>query len=61
MAPWSALGVRALRRRRDHAPTPVERAFAMPEQVCRIAKQATMLGGLCAGLLIITAAWTGCR
>ncbi len=33
----------------------------MPEHVCRIAEQAAMLGGPSAELLIITAAWTGCR
>ncbi len=48
-------------RRRDHAPTPTERVWAMPEQVLRIAEQATMLGGRSAGLLVITTAWTGCR
>ncbi len=48
-------------RRRDHAPSRAEKVFAMPEHVCRIADQATMLGGPSAGLLVITAAWTGCR
>jgi integrase len=48
-------------RRRDHAPSHVEKVFAMPEHVVRIADQATMLGGPSAGLLVITAAWTGCR
>lgn len=48
-------------RRRDHAPTLKERVWAMPEQVLRIAEQATMLGGRSAGLLVITTAWTGCR
>lgn len=48
-------------RRRDHAPSRVEKVFAMPEHVLRIADQASMLGGPCAGLLVITAAWTGCR
>jgi len=48
-------------RRRDHAPTVQERVWAMPEQVLRIAEQATMLGGRSAGLLVITTAWTGCR
>jgi integrase len=38
-----------------------EKVFAMPEHVIRIADQAAMLGGPSAGLLIITAAWTGCR
>jgi integrase len=48
-------------RRRDHASTPTERVWAMPEHVTRIAEQATMRGGPSAGLLVITAAWTGCR
>ncbi|WP_083754180.1 tyrosine-type recombinase/integrase [Actinosynnema sp. ALI-1.44] len=48
-------------RRRDHAPTTAERVWAMPEHVIRIAEQATMRGGPSAGLLVITAAWTGCR
>jgi len=33
----------------------------MPENVIQIADQATTLGGPSAGLLVITAAWTGCR
>lgn len=48
-------------RRRDHSPTRAEKVFAMPEHVLLIADQATMLGGPSAGLLVITAAWTGCR
>jgi integrase-like protein len=48
-------------RRRDHAPTTAERVWAMPEHIIRIAEQATTRGGPSAGLLIITAAWTGCR
>jgi integrase len=48
-------------RRRDHTPSRVEKVFAMPEHVIQIADQATMLGGSSAGLLVITAAWTGCR
>jgi integrase len=48
-------------RRRDHAPSRVEKVFAMPEHILRIADQASMLGGPSAGLLVITAAWTGCR
>jgi integrase len=48
-------------RRRDHAPSRAEKVFAMPEHVIRIADQATLLGGPSAGLLVITAAWTGCR
>ncbi|WP_222426682.1 tyrosine-type recombinase/integrase, partial [Amycolatopsis rhizosphaerae] len=38
-----------------------ERVWATPEQVLRIANQAATLGGPTARLLIITAAWTGCR
>jgi integrase len=48
-------------RRRDHAPTRNERVWAMPEHVLRIAEQARSLGGPSAALLVITAAWTGCR
>jgi integrase len=48
-------------RRRDHAPSRTEKVFAMPEHVLRIAEHATGLGGPSAGLLVITAAWTGCR
>jgi integrase len=48
-------------RRRDHAPAATERVWALPEQVIRIADHAAMLGGPSAGLLMITAAWTGCR
>ncbi|NIH79662.1 hypothetical protein [Amycolatopsis viridis] len=35
--------------------------WATPEQVVAIAAQASALVGLWAGLLIITAAWTGAR
>ncbi|MGW4214800.1 tyrosine-type recombinase/integrase [Lentzea sp. NPDC004789] len=38
-----------------------ERVWATPTEVLRIAEQAAALGGDTAGLLIITAAWTGCR
>jgi integrase len=38
-----------------------ERVWATPTEVLRIAEQAAALGGETAGLLIITAAWTGCR
>ncbi len=48
-------------RLRDHAPTRNERVWAMPEHVLRIADQARTLGGPSAALLVITAAWTGCR
>jgi hypothetical protein len=49
------------RRRRDHAASRKERVGAMPEHVLRTADQARSLGGPSAALLIITAAWTGCR
>jgi integrase len=52
--------LRRHRGRRLHA-TLVERVWAMPEQVVRIAAQAGALGGPTAELLIITAAWTGAR
>lgn len=38
-----------------------ERVWATPEQVVQIAENATALGGASAGLLIVTAAWTGLR
>ena len=38
-----------------------ERVWATPTEVLRIAEQAAALGGDTAGLLIITAGWTGCR
>jgi integrase len=38
-----------------------ERVWASPEQVLRIANQAGVLGGSVARLLVIAAAWTGCR
>ncbi|TWP47967.1 tyrosine-type recombinase/integrase [Lentzea tibetensis] len=38
-----------------------ERVWATPTEVLRIAEQAAALGGETAGLLIITAGWTGCR
>ncbi|VVJ19594.1 Integrase [Amycolatopsis camponoti] len=38
-----------------------ERVWASPGQVLRIANQAGVLGGPVARLLVITAAWTGCR
>lgn len=56
--------VRARRRRgrrRDRGVKPVEKAWAMPEQVLTIANNAAVLGGPAAKLLIITAAWSGCR
>lgn len=48
-------------RRRDHAPSRNERVWAMSEHVLRIADQARTLRGSSASLLVITAAWTGCR
>ncbi|SDP26854.1 tyrosine-type recombinase/integrase [Lentzea jiangxiensis] len=38
-----------------------ERVWATPTEVLRIAEQAAAHGGETASLLIITAAWTGCR
>jgi integrase len=51
------------RRRRGRRARRIERekTWATPEEVLRIANQATQLDGEGAGLLIITAAWTGCR
>ncbi|MFD4252539.1 tyrosine-type recombinase/integrase [Amycolatopsis thermoflava] len=48
------------RGRRRHQPR-TEQLWATPEQVVAIAAQASALVGLWAGLLIITAAWTGAR
>jgi integrase len=52
-------------RRRDHAPSRLEKrlekVWALPEEVIRIAVQAGMLGGAVARLLAIMTAWTGCR
>ncbi|SEF36299.1 Site-specific recombinase XerD [Amycolatopsis pretoriensis] len=54
--------VRQRRRRgRRSRVAAAERVWATPEQVLRIANQAGVLGGPVARLLIITAAWTGCR
>ncbi|GLY64753.1 site-specific integrase [Amycolatopsis taiwanensis] len=59
--PVPANPVRKRRRgRRARTLTP-EKIWATPEQVVRIAEQAATLGGRIAYLLIITAAWTGCR
>lgn len=52
--------LRRNRGRRHHAPL-VERVWAIPDHVVRIAAQAATLGGPTAELLIITAAWTGGR
>ncbi len=43
------------------APAPDRTAVGAPEQVVAIAAEASALVGLWAGLLIITAAWTGAR
>jgi integrase len=51
---------RCRRGRRSRAMV-AERVWASPEQVLRIANQAGVLGGEVARLLVITAAWTGCR
>jgi integrase len=48
-------------RRRDHAPSRLEKVWALPEEVVRIAIQASTLGGAVAYLLVIMTAWTGCR
>ncbi len=48
------------RGRRRHERTP-ERIWATPEQAVRVALQAARLNGGGAGILIITAAWTGAR
>jgi integrase len=54
--------VRQRRRRGPRVLNPQpERVWATPEQVVRIAEQATALGGATAALLIVTAAWTGAR
>ncbi|WP_162186140.1 tyrosine-type recombinase/integrase [Amycolatopsis jejuensis] len=38
-----------------------ERVWATPEQVVQVAAQAEQFGGRAAFLLVVTAAWTGCR
>jgi integrase len=48
------------RGRRRHTP-PSERVFTTPERALRIALHASRLAGPWAGMLIITAAWTGAR
>ena len=59
------LAANPVRQRRRRGPRVLdprpERVWATPEQVLRIAEQATALGGATAGLLIITGAWTGAR
>jgi integrase len=51
---------RRRRGRQQHARL-VERVWATPEQVVRIAAQAAAIGGHSAWLLIVTGAWTGAR
>jgi integrase len=60
LIPANPIHKRRRRGRRSRRITP-EKVWATPEQVLRIADQAGMLGGPIARLLIITAAWTGCR
>lgn len=48
-------------RRQDHGPSRLEKVWALPEDVVRIAAQAGERGGPVAELLVITAGWTGCR
>jgi hypothetical protein len=48
-------------RRRELSPVPVERVWASPEQVVRIADNAESLSNHCYGLLVVTAGWTGAR
>ena len=60
LIPFNPVRRRRRRGRRSRRAV-AERVWATPEQVVRIAEQAGMLGGLIARLLVITAAWTGCR
>jgi hypothetical protein len=60
LIPFNPVRRRRRRGRRSRRAVP-ERIWATPEQVVRIAEQAGLLGGPTARLLIITAAWTGCR
>jgi hypothetical protein len=59
LIPTNPIHSRRRRGRRSHS-IPPEKVWATPTEVLRIANQATALGGQTAGLLIITAAWTGC-
>ena len=62
MAADPANPVKQMRRRgRRSRSTRPERIWATPWQVRRVADQAGELGGPTARLMIITAAWTGCR
>ena len=60
LIPANPVHRRRRRGRRSHR-IQRERVWATPEEVLRIADQAAALGGDTARLLIITAAWTGCR
>ncbi|MFJ7218876.1 tyrosine-type recombinase/integrase [Amycolatopsis sp. NPDC098790] len=60
LIPFNPVGRRRRRVRRSRRAVP-ERIWATPEQAVRIAKQAGLLGGPITRLLVITAAWTGCR
>jgi integrase len=59
------IGENPVRRHRRRGPRVLhpqaERIWASPEEVVRVAEQATALGGASMGLLIVTAAWTGTR
>lgn len=52
---------RRRRGRRDRVVSVAERVWAAAEHVVRLAEQAAVLGGMSAKLVLITAAWTGCR
>jgi integrase len=58
--PFNPVRRRRHRGRRHHPPV-CERKWTTPEKVLWIAKQAESLGDPIAALMIITAAWTGCR
>lgn len=58
--PFNPVRRRRHRGRRHHVRVH-EKLWTTPEKVLRIAGQAEALGGPSAALMIITAAWTGCR
>jgi integrase len=60
LIPFNPVHRRRRRGRRSRRAV-AERIWATPELAVRIAEQAGVLGGPIARLLIITAAWTGCR
>src|SRR3954463_10891153 len=60
LIPSNPVRRRRRRGRRSRRAVP-ERVRATPEQAVRIAEQTGVLGGPIAWLLVITAAWTGCR